>query len=73
MFGSSIYLRDRVAFTGGSPQAVYEELWQRGRKGRLRTRAFLGTATLILCGLLVNAAFGIIMGLVVTAARPPGA
>lgn len=68
MFGSSIYLRDRVAFTGGSPQAVYEELWQRGRKGRLRTRAFLGTATLILCGLLVNAAFGIVMGLVVTAA-----
>jgi hypothetical protein len=68
MFGSSIYLRDRAAFTGGSPQAVYEELWQRGRKGRLRTRAFLATATLILCGLLVNAVFGIVMGLLVAAA-----
>jgi len=68
MFGSSIYLRDRVAFTGGSPQAVYEELWQRGRKGRLRTRAFLTTATLILCGLLVNAVFGIIMAVLVAGA-----
>ena len=27
MFGSSIYTRGREAFTGGSPQAVYEELW----------------------------------------------
>ncbi|MEU8344540.1 hypothetical protein SAMN05443665_1004111 [Actinomadura meyerae] len=68
MFGSSIYLRDRPAFTGGSPQAVYEELWQRGRKGRLRTRAFLAAATLILCGLLVNALFGIIMAVAVASA-----
>lgn len=68
MFGSSIYLRDRPAFTGGSPQAVYEELWQRGRKGRLRTRAFLAAATLILCGLLVNPLFGIIMAVAVASA-----
>ncbi|GAA1855702.1 nuclease-related domain-containing protein [Actinomadura bangladeshensis] len=68
MFGSSIYLRDRAAFTGGSPQAVYEELWQRGRKGRLRTRAFLATATVVLCALLVNAVFGILMGILVAAA-----
>jgi hypothetical protein len=68
MFGSSIYLRDRDAFTGGSPQAVYEELWQRGRKGRLRTRAILAGLTLLLCGALVNAVFGIAMALVVAAA-----
>ncbi|NDU75101.1 NERD domain-containing protein [Actinomadura sp. DSM 109109] len=68
MFGSSIYLRDRPAFTGGSPQAVYEELWQRGRKGRLRTRAFLAVAALVLCGFLVNAVFGIVAGVVVAAA-----
>ncbi|MEV3923897.1 NERD domain-containing protein [Actinomadura coerulea] len=68
MFGSSIYLRDRPAFTGGSPQAVYEELWQRGRKGRLRTRAFLAAATLVLCGLLVNAVFGIAMAVLVAVA-----
>lgn len=68
MIGSSIYLRDRAAFTGGSPQAVYEELWQRGRKGRLRTRAILAAATLILCGLLVNAVFGIVMALLVASA-----
>jgi hypothetical protein len=68
MFGSSIYLRDRPAFTGGSPQAVYEELWQRGRKGRLRTRAFLAAATLVLCGMLVDAVFGIVMAVLVAAA-----
>jgi hypothetical protein len=68
MFGSSIYLRDRPAFTGGSPQAVYEELWQRGRNRRLRTRAFLAAATLILCGLLVNAVFGILMAVLVASA-----
>ncbi|WP_243719296.1 NERD domain-containing protein [Actinomadura sp. KC06] len=68
MIGSSIYLRDRAAFTGGSPQAVYEELWQRGRKGRLRTRAILAVAALLLCGLLVNAIFGIVMALLIAAA-----
>lgn len=68
MFGSSIYLRDRPAFTGGSPQAVYEELWQRGQKGRLRTRAFLSAAALVLCALLVNAAFGILMAVLVASA-----
>ncbi|TDC60940.1 NERD domain-containing protein [Actinomadura sp. GC306] len=68
MIGSSIYLRDRAAFTGGSPQAVYEDLWQRGRKGRLRTRAILAAATLLLCGLLVNAVFGIAMAVLVAAA-----
>ncbi|WP_433337218.1 nuclease-related domain-containing protein [Spirillospora sp. CA-294931] len=67
MFGSSIYLRDRVAFTGGTPQAVYEELWQRGRKGRLRTRAIFVVLTIVLCGAAVNAVFGIAMGLVVAA------
>ncbi|WP_067890284.1 NERD domain-containing protein [Actinomadura chibensis] len=68
MIGSSIYLRDRAAFTGGSPQAVYAELWQRGRKARLRTRAILAGATLILCGLLVNAIFGFVMAVLVAAA-----
>ncbi|MFC9975806.1 nuclease-related domain-containing protein [Spirillospora sp. NPDC127200] len=67
MIGSSIYLRDRAAFTGGSPQAVYEELWQRGRKGRLRTRAIFAVLTLVLCGMAVNAVFGIVMALAVAA------
>ena len=67
MFGSSIYTRGREAFTGGSPQAVYEELWQRDRKTRLRTRAILAGVTLLLCGWLVNPLFGVIMGAVVAA------
>ena len=68
MIGRSIYLRDRPAFTGGTPQAVYAELWQRGRKARLRTRAILAAATLLLCGMLVNAVFGIVMAALVAAA-----
>ncbi|GAA1552096.1 hypothetical protein GCM10009678_38760 [Actinomadura kijaniata] len=66
MIGSSIYLRDRAAFTGGTPQAVYEELWQRGRKSRVRNRAIFAVLTFVLCGMLVNAVFGIVMALVVT-------
>ncbi|MEU6034804.1 nuclease-related domain-containing protein [Actinomadura sp. NPDC047616] len=68
MFGSSIYLRDREAFTGGSPQAVYEELWQRDRKGRLRTRAILAGVTLVLCAVLVNGVFAVAMALLVAGA-----
>ncbi|WP_169513870.1 NERD domain-containing protein [Actinomadura flavalba] len=65
MFGSSIYLRDRAAFTGGTPQAVYAELWQRDRRSRIRTRAIFAGLTLLLCGLLVNPVFGIVAALVV--------
>lgn len=68
MFGSSIYLRDRDAFTGGSPQAVYEDLWQRGRKGRLRTRAIVAGLTLLSCGALVGPLFGVVMAALVAAA-----
>jgi hypothetical protein len=65
MIGSSIYLRDRAAFTGGSPQAVYEELWQQGRQARLRTRAIISLSAMVLCGLLVNAVFGLVVGALV--------
>jgi hypothetical protein len=34
MSNGSFYVRDNPAFKGGSPQAVYEELWERGRKQR---------------------------------------
>lgn len=68
MLGESIYIRGREAFTGGSPQAVYEELWQRGRKGRLRTRAILAIAALLLCGLLVNAVFGVVAAVLLASA-----
>ncbi len=66
MGGSSIYLRDRKAFTGGTPQAVYAELWERGRKTRLRNRIIFAVLTLVLCGALVNAVFGITMAVVVS-------
>jgi hypothetical protein len=67
MIGSSIYLRDRAAFTGGTPQAVFEELWQRDRKARLRNRAILAGLTILLCGALANAVFGVVAGAVVAA------
>ncbi|OLT22809.1 hypothetical protein BJF79_46225 [Actinomadura sp. CNU-125] len=68
MFGSSIYLRDRPALTGDSPQALYDDLWQRDQKKRLRTRAILAGGTLLAAGLLVNSIFGIALALLVAAA-----
>jgi hypothetical protein len=65
MIGKSIYLRDRPAFTGGSPQAVYEELWAQGRRERLRLRAILAGAALLLGGRLVSAVFGVLLALIV--------
>lgn len=58
MIGGSIYLRDRAAFTGGSPQAVFEELWERERKSRLRTRAIIAAVALIVGGYAVAPLFG---------------
>ena len=68
MIGKSIYLRDRAAFTGGSPQAVYEELWQQGRRGRLRVRAALAAGGLLLGGQLVSAAFGLLLAALIAGA-----
>jgi hypothetical protein len=65
MIGKSIYLRDRPAFTGGSPQAVYEELWAQGRRERLRLRAILAGAALLLGGYVVNPVFGVGLALIV--------
>jgi len=48
MSNGSFYVRDNPAFKGGSPQAVYEELWERGRKQRK-----------IVCGVVAFACFAI--------------
>lgn len=68
MIGRSIYLRDRPAFTGGSPQAVYEELWQQGRRGRLRVRAALATGGLLLGAQMVSTGFGLLLAALVAGA-----
>ncbi|TNY37072.1 NERD domain-containing protein [Thermomonospora catenispora] len=64
MIGGTIYTRGRAAFTGGSPQAVFEELWLRERKSRLRNRAIIAGMTLIVCGYLVSPLFGVLAGAV---------
>lgn len=69
MIGSSIYLRDRAAFTGGSPQAVFEELWERERQSRLRTRAIIAAVALIVCGYAVAPLFGVAAGVIAGAAH----
>lgn len=68
MIGGSIYLRDRAAFTGGSPQAVFEDLWQRDRKSRLRTRAIIAAVALLLGGYAVSPFFGVILALLAAGA-----
>ncbi|MFC0041726.1 nuclease-related domain-containing protein [Actinomadura rayongensis] len=67
MFGSSIYLRDRTAFAGGTPQAVYAELWHRGRKRRIRSRVIYSVLALALCWVLLNPFIGVAAGVLVAA------
>lgn len=69
MIGSSIYLRDRAAFTGGSPQAVFEELWERERRSRLRTRGIIAAVVLIVGGYAVAPLFGVAAALLAAAAH----
>lgn len=68
MIGKSIYLRDRSAFTGGSPQAVYEALWIQGRRERLRLRIIFTGAALLLGAQTVSVVFGIALALFVAGA-----
>ncbi|REE94866.1 nuclease-related domain-containing protein [Thermomonospora umbrina] len=64
MIGSSIYTRGRDAFTGGSPQAVFEELWLRDRKSRLRTRAIVAGVALVAGGYLLSPVAGVVLAAV---------
>lgn len=65
MIGSSIYTRGRDAFTGGSPQAVFETLWLQERKSRLRKRAIIAAVALILGGYVVSPVFGVVLAVLV--------
>jgi hypothetical protein len=48
MIGKSIYVADNPAFVGGSPQAVHEQLWADGRRGRLQKRAVFAAVGLVI-------------------------
>lgn len=47
MIGRSIYVEENPALTGGSPQAVHEQLWAQGMRRRLQVRGALAGAGLI--------------------------
>jgi Nuclease-related domain len=68
MSGGSFYFRDNPAFTGGSPQAIYEELWERGRRQRLIQRGIIAGACLVLVGKLLSPAWGVLFGLLAAGA-----
>jgi hypothetical protein len=59
----SFYFRDNPAFKGGSPQAVYEELWERGRKARLIQRGFVAAVFLLAGARLMTPAWGVVFGM----------
>jgi hypothetical protein len=63
MSGGSFYFRDNPAFTGGSPQAIYEELWERGRRQRLIQRGIIAGVCLLLAGKLLSPAWGVFLAL----------
>ncbi|MCW2914670.1 MAG: hypothetical protein JWN52_2738 [Actinomycetia bacterium] len=64
MSSGSFYFRDNPAFTGGSPQAIYEELWERGRRQRLIQRGIIAGVCLVLVGKLLSPAWGVFLALV---------
>jgi hypothetical protein len=68
MSGGSFYFRDNPAFTGGSPQAIYEELWERGRRQRLIQRGIIAGVCLVLAGRLLSPAWGALVALLAAGA-----
>jgi hypothetical protein len=68
MGSGSFYFRDNPAFTGGSPQAVYEELWERGRRQRLIQRGIIAGVCLVLAGRLLSPAWGVLFALIAAGA-----
>ncbi|MGI8328932.1 nuclease-related domain-containing protein [Actinomadura scrupuli] len=68
MSGGSFYFRDNPAFTGGSPQAIYEELWERGRRQRLIQRGIIAGVCLVLAGKLFSPAWGVFAALLAAGA-----
>ena len=68
MSGGSFYFRDNPAFTGGSPQAIYEELWERGRRQRLIQRGIIAGVCLVLVGKLLSPGWGVLAALLAAGA-----
>lgn len=68
MFGRSIYVPENPALTGGSPQAVHEQLWAQGKRRRLQMRGALAAGGLVLGTVLVEFWFGLLVAAVVAAA-----
>lgn len=63
MSNGSFYFRDNPAFKGGSPQAVYEELWERGRRQRLIQRGIVAAALLVIGDKLMSPVWGLALAL----------
>lgn len=59
MSSGSFYFRDNPAFKGGSPQAVYEELWERGRRQRLIQRGIVAAVLLVIGDKLLSPVWGL--------------
>lgn len=68
MLGRSIYVPDNPALTGGSPQAVHEQLWAQGKRRRLQVRGALAAVGLVVGIWLVDFGFGLLAAAVVAAA-----
>jgi hypothetical protein len=66
LLGQSFYFGDNPAYTGHSPQAVYEQLWFKDREKRLRIRGALAFGALIIGTRLVS--FGLGLGFAAAAA-----
>ncbi len=64
MLGQSFYFRDNPAYTGHSPQAVYEQLWFQDRRKRLRIRGAISFVALVIGAKLASVGVGVLIGVV---------
>lgn len=61
MLGQSYYIGDNPAYTGHSSQAVYEQLWFKDRKKRLRIRGAIAFVAFLIGAKLASVGVGVLL------------
>lgn len=68
MGGRSIYVQDNPALVGGSPQAIYEQLWYEQRTRRLRVRGGLAVVAFLIGARFESFWVGVLLAVIVAGA-----
>jgi hypothetical protein len=61
LLGQSFYFGDNPAYAGHSPQAVYEQLWFKDRRKRLRIRGVMAFVALLIGARVASTGIGVLL------------